>query len=367
VFLLPVFANRAASELELRRETATAREQPPGQVVYNRHCVSCHGETGTGEGPAAYLLYPKPRDFTAGLFRFKSTLDAQPPTRADLWRVIREGVQRTAMPSFKGVLTKNEIREVAEYVRVLSGFGKEGEELSPIEIPARPEFTPDLIKQGRLVYEATDCASCHGAGGRGDGPSSYSLKDSDGYPLPPADFTTGRFKAGDAPEDLYRTFIVGVPGTPMPSFDGVKEALRHADVEGLDDDVDPVWALVAYLQSLLESKEPPGIRSGGEIAVVESNDAAILRDPFYPAWANVPFTDVSLQPLWQRKRTVRSVRLRAVQVGDRLAWFWNGRTPRSMRPPAARTRLQIPSPSCSRWAQTRPPWRWAVPRKKRPP
>ena len=34
----------------------------------------------------------------------------------------------------------------------------------------------------------------------------------------PFDFTTGAFKFGDTPADVYRTFNTGLNGTPMPSF-----------------------------------------------------------------------------------------------------------------------------------------------------
>src|SRR5574341_730075 len=38
-----------------------------GKRVYEKQCVACHGLDGSGEGEAAYLLYPKPRDFVAPL------------------------------------------------------------------------------------------------------------------------------------------------------------------------------------------------------------------------------------------------------------------------------------------------------------
>lgn len=36
-------------------------DKPDGQALYHRNCASCHGETGTGDGPmAAHLLTPPP-------------------------------------------------------------------------------------------------------------------------------------------------------------------------------------------------------------------------------------------------------------------------------------------------------------------
>ncbi len=54
--------------------------------------------------------------------------------------------------------------------------------------------------------------------GRGDGPSAAALLDDWEVPIRPFDFTTGNFKFGDSPRDVYRTFNTGLNGTPMPSF-----------------------------------------------------------------------------------------------------------------------------------------------------
>src|SRR3990172_12294717 len=44
-----------------------------GKRTYEKQCVACHGVDGRGEGEAAYLLYPKPREFSAGKFEMVST------------------------------------------------------------------------------------------------------------------------------------------------------------------------------------------------------------------------------------------------------------------------------------------------------
>jgi cytochrome c oxidase cbb3-type subunit 2 len=82
------------------------------------------------------------------------------------------------------------------------------------------------------------CANCHGDGGKGDGSSAPTLRDDWGQPIVPRDFTSGPLKVGDAPEDLYKTFITGLNGSPMPSF--VEAGLTPDDA----------WALVAYVRSL---------------------------------------------------------------------------------------------------------------------
>ncbi len=55
----------------------------PAAETFATHCATCHGTTGKGDGPASYLLFPKPRDFTSGVYRFKSTYDQAPPTKAE--------------------------------------------------------------------------------------------------------------------------------------------------------------------------------------------------------------------------------------------------------------------------------------------
>ncbi|MCA9465301.1 MAG: c-type cytochrome, partial [Nitrospira sp.] len=48
-----------------------------GQKIYERSCVTCHGEFGKGDGPAAFYnsaySAPRPRDFTVGNYKFRST------------------------------------------------------------------------------------------------------------------------------------------------------------------------------------------------------------------------------------------------------------------------------------------------------
>ena len=47
----------------------------PGKRTFEKECAACRGISGDGEGEAAYLLYPRPRDFTSGQFRLVSMWD----------------------------------------------------------------------------------------------------------------------------------------------------------------------------------------------------------------------------------------------------------------------------------------------------
>jgi mono/diheme cytochrome c family protein len=110
--------------------------RPLGARLYTKRCAMCHGPDGRGNGPAAPSLIPRPRDFTLGLFKYKSTLPGQPPTDADLERVVAEGLPASAMPYFKDVLSDSEIRAVVAQVKQFSPVFREiGPQ--PIPVPAR--------------------------------------------------------------------------------------------------------------------------------------------------------------------------------------------------------------------------------------
>jgi mono/diheme cytochrome c family protein len=127
--------------------------------------------------------------------------------------------------------------DVVQFVKSLSPRFTSEQQGKPITIPARPAFTPQLVQHGKEVWDKVQCAACHGDTGKGDGSSWPTLRDDWGFPDPPHDFTSGPLKVGDAPEDLYRAFMTGLNGSPMPSF---------ADSISPED----AWALVAYVRTL---------------------------------------------------------------------------------------------------------------------
>lgn len=80
--------------------------------LFQRQCVACHGKKGRGDGPAAIALTPRPKDLTD-----KETMDQL--SDEELLEVLTKG--RGAMPGFGAILTPDELRAMAEYVRQLSG------------------------------------------------------------------------------------------------------------------------------------------------------------------------------------------------------------------------------------------------------
>ena len=68
--------------------------------MYNKYCVGCHGENGDGNGPASARLITQPRDFTRGIYKFRSTDSGSLPLEADLYRTITRGLAQVSMPAF---------------------------------------------------------------------------------------------------------------------------------------------------------------------------------------------------------------------------------------------------------------------------
>lgn len=221
--------------------TAFARaEAPPdtrhGQVVYERYCLSCHGEFGDGKGETADWISPKPRDFRQGVFKWRSTPSGALPLVSDLEKTIDNGLYGTHMPSWFAIGRRSRFDAIA-YIQTFSPRWREEQPQPPIAIPPEPANNAESVTRGRGVYEKMDCAKCHGDGGRGDGPSAKELKDDWGDPILPYDLTAGRTKCGDTGADIYRVFMTGMNGAPMPSF---ADSISTSEA----------WDLVHYIQSL---------------------------------------------------------------------------------------------------------------------
>ncbi len=210
-----------------------------GQRIYAQRCAVCHGPDGRGNGPAAPSMIPRPRDFTVGQFKYKSTPAGQPPSDEDLIRVVRDGLPASAMPYWGDLLTGAEIEAAVEHIKSLSAVF-EGAAPLPITVPTRTGRDPaGSIERGRQLYTALGCAGCHGPDGRGGG----TLKDAKGYPVLARDLTAPwTFRGGSEAEQIWLRLTTGLAPGPMPSF-----ADRTTPEER--------WDLVSYVRSL--ARTPP--------------------------------------------------------------------------------------------------------------
>ena len=157
-----------------------------GKDIYLAQCAVCHGIEGDGQGFLGEGFQVKPRDFTRGTYKFRSTHNGEFPSITDIERTIRVGVPGTTMPGWSQFLSEDQVRDVARYLIVFSeslqDSWKEQEVPVAIEIPPVPENLETLVEQGRREYVAKQCAPCHGATGVGDGATSQDLRDSWGHP-----------------------------------------------------------------------------------------------------------------------------------------------------------------------------------------
>jgi cytochrome c oxidase cbb3-type subunit 2 len=203
-----------------------------GMTLYKENCAICHGPGGAGDGSLASEFSPPPRDFTIGEFRFTSTGPNQPPARLDIANVIKRGIEGSygrSMPAFPD-FSSSERLALSEVVRQFAGVETYGQ---PVEIPPAPAFDPVRSEE---LFESFGCSGCHGSSGRGDGPSSAGMEDTNGAPLKPANFTVGKFKGGERPEDVWLRVYGGIAGTPMPSF-------------GTSAEFEDLWAVTQWVLS----------------------------------------------------------------------------------------------------------------------
>ena len=208
-----------------------------GAMDYRRYCVGCHGDLGDGNGENAQWVDPKPRDFQLGIFKCRSTPTGTLPTDKDLYDTIGRGLDRSNMPVWNALSAQQRIDLVA-WVKHFSPRFASDKPGAPIQIPPEPEVTPDRVKAGRDVFERVQCWKCHGVQGMANGPSASTLTDDLGRPISAFNFTDGsRPKCGSTDQDIYRIFMTGLDGTPMPSFsDNIKP--------------EEAWDLVFYLRTL---------------------------------------------------------------------------------------------------------------------
>jgi len=208
-----------------------------GAREFRRYCVGCHGPAGDGAGENAQWIDPRPRDFTLAVFKCRSTPTGTLPTDEDLFHAISRGFVTTNMPPW-APLTRQVRADLVAYIKTFSPRWTTEHAGTPIVIPAEPPVTDAGVAHGHEVWTAMQCARCHGPLGHGDGPSASTLTDNKDNPIRPYNFSTGtRFMCGETNEDLYRIFMTGLDGSPMPSF---ADNIQPADA----------WDLVHYLRTL---------------------------------------------------------------------------------------------------------------------
>lgn len=225
ILVLPLLALLAAPPVSLSADQHDEEGVAAGKKLYDQNCVYCHGVNGEGDGPVAYFLSrdaaPRPRDFTTEPYKYRTTPSGELPLDADLLKFITNG-RPGYMPAFRA-LSLADRQRLVDYVKSLTpAFAEDRPAPEPIEIGSPLPATPQSVAQGEAVYVKLQCAKCHGVGGLGDGTSANTLQTTAGMKIRAMDLTRpSSYFAGNAPEDIYRTFMTGLNGVPMPSYTGV--------------------------------------------------------------------------------------------------------------------------------------------------
>jgi cytochrome c oxidase cbb3-type subunit 2 len=153
--------------------------------------------------------------------------------------------------------TKQQRADLVALIKTFSTRWEKERPVDPIQVPAEPPVTIESIAHGKALYTKLECWKCHGPEGKGDGPSAATLTDSKDQPIRPYNFAAGkadsRFKCGSTNRDIYKVFMTGIDGTPMPSF---------------ADNIQPneAWDLVHFLRTLQvqrHSKENDVLKTAG--------------------------------------------------------------------------------------------------------
>lgn len=273
-----------------------------GEKVYGRHCWHCHGKEGAGDGPAAKILEPRPRNFVAALFKLRTTTSGSLPLDEDLFKTVTKGMPGSAMPSFANLLTEEQRWQVVYYIKTFSEYFSDPE-LDPykrqIKIGTPPVSTPEMIKKGREAYEKAECFKCHGNEGRGDGESATDLTDQEGYRILSRNLTKGwTYRGGTDVTDIYTRFTTGMDGTPMPSF-----------VDSLTDE--ERWDLSLYVKSLIHQRD-----LSGSMIKAKYISGELPIDPDDQLWNQAESLEVGLtgQVIWKPRWLIPTVDLITVKV-----------------------------------------------------
>ncbi len=285
-------------ELFSMQAPTDAASMENGKEVYEQKCLWCHGEKGDGKGITYDRVNPKPRDFTKGTYKFRTTQSGEIPTDYDIFRSITKGLSGTTMYSWEKALPEKDRWDLVAYVKTFSDRFKNeqytkdkvltyhapGEKGEPY--PGDPgKADANLLKEGDQVYHdknGAKCFQCHGDHGRGNGVSADSLVDDWNNRIWPADLTKSYdLRGSDSAQDIYRDLSTGVSGSPMPSYRGALDADDKKDLEKR-------WAVSYYVKSL----QAP--RKLGALVKAPHLSGDLPTDPKDSRWDKIDWIDVPL-------------------------------------------------------------------------
>ncbi len=292
-----------------------AFSEDQGKELYNAWCSQCHGVEGDAESYAKDFTFPKPRDFSFGLYKFRTTPTGAPPTDEDLIRTIRKGNPGTTMPAWER-FSDSEVRSLVNYIKKFAPDIFTGKP-ETITVGKPPSCNAETIAKGKEVFKEAKCWECHGDNGRGNGEKAWEedFLDDWGDRIYPADLThPWELKNGSEVEDIFRTVTTGLNGTPMTSY---QDALSD----------DERWSLACFVTSLQTER-----RLGSTLRVMRVD--AIPASPDDKLWETVDYLDIPMagqigfEPRYFIP-TIRNVRVRGVYTHTEVAVMveWTDKRP----------------------------------------
>nr|VFJ94225.1 MAG: DMSO reductase family type II enzyme, heme b subunit [Candidatus Kentron sp. LFY] len=304
----------------MKEQVQAARKAMDPAARYRFRCAACHGETGAGDGPAADFLYPRPRDFTLGLFKYKTSPGMLPPRDEDLFDTIEHGLEGTGMPGWATLLSDEQVQGLIPVIKGFDtmatwapedadddAFDDEGRylegdftvvtETEPLngQIP----YSEESIARGRTVFRKA-CKECHGDLGRGNITSGKRLADDWEARIWPRDLTKpwtwritnvpGKDEAArlDTIARIYQRLSIGIPGTPMPAHRAVEAG--NKDPVRLEDR----WHIANYVYARRQGAAPmPGEDTLISALKIEGELPLEVDDP---AWSRARAVTLRLAP-----------------------------------------------------------------------
>jgi DMSO reductase family type II enzyme heme b subunit len=258
--------------MAMKNEIESQRDQMGGKDIYQFRCAMCHGEQGAADTSVAEFMHPKPRDFTYGLFKYKTSPGELPPRDEDIFNAIKFGMTGTAMPGWSALLSDEQISSLVPVIKSFDTFATWAPEDAADEdfdedgrylktdyqvitaqepTDGQVAYAPESIALGRQVA-ADNCEECHGEQGRGNIISSTRLADDWGHRIWPRDLTspwTWRLTDGAGRDETIRNIFtrmtVGIPGTPMPALEEGAASVKER------------WHLANYVYSLRDNSVTP--------------------------------------------------------------------------------------------------------------
>lgn len=303
----------------MKDEVLARRAKLKGKALYQFRCQVCHGEQGMGDGIAAERMYPKPRDFSLALFKYKTSPGTLLPRDDDLFNTIKYGLTGTAMPGWEPLMTDEQIRSLIPVIKGFDisaawapeeaddeAFDDEGHytktnfrsvmEKEPLA--GRIPYSDESVAKGKQAF-LKSCKECHGVEARGNIVSGKKLEDDWGNRIWPRDLTKpwswratqarlqGEKERDQTIANIYSRLSIGIPGTPMPAHRAVEEG--NKDPVSLEDR----WHIANYVYSLRNRAVQP--TEGGVIAALKL-EGGLPASPDDARWSQAPATTLHLVP-----------------------------------------------------------------------